>query len=143
MVIRRLIILHVEDNFEEVRLLHRACEAANLAADFHEAPGGLEAVAYLKGDGDFADRKRHPLPDLIILDLKMPGMNGFEFLQWLRQEPEFRTLPVLVFTALSTVEDRARALAEGASGFFMKPPDFPALVKLAETLRQFEPRETN
>lgn len=143
MDMRRLIILHVEDNCEDVGLLHRACEAANLAADFHEARGGLEAVAYLKGDADFEDRTRHPLPDLIILDLKMPGMDGFEFLQWLRREPDFKTLPVLVFTALNTVEDRARALAEGASGYFMKPPDFAALVQLAETLRQFGPRETN
>lgn len=141
--IRQLKILHVEDNPHDSALLARACEAAKLTVDFHLVESGLEAVAYLQGDGDFSSREQHPLPDLIILDLKMPGMDGFEFLRWLRQETEFKSLPVLVFTALTTLEHKTRAIAEGASGFFVKPADFAALVQLAENLRQFNQYDTN
>src|SRR5947209_2098295 len=106
---RRLIILHVEDNREDIALLTKACGAAGLPADFHEVSSGADAVAYLNGDGAFADRERHPLPNVIVLDLRMPGMDGFEFLRWLRAGSKFRNLPVLVFTQLATAADKARA----------------------------------
>jgi CheY-like chemotaxis protein len=137
MVMRRLIILHVEDNREDARLLARACEAANLQTDVYEVPGGGEAVEYLKGEKLYKDRKKFPFPDLIILDLKMPGMTGFDFLEWLRRDPRFVSLPVLVFTKSRDAQDKARALAQGANGFFVKPGDFASLVQLAESFKQF------
>jgi CheY-like chemotaxis protein len=94
---RPLKILHVEDNKEDLILFGRACDAAGLPTVFHPVEDGFRAVAYLKGEGDFQDRNRHPFPDLIILDLNLPGMDGFHFLKWLKDESGM-SLPVLVFT---------------------------------------------
>ena len=132
---RPLKILHVEDNEEDVSAFGRACEVAGLAADCCAVSNGSEAVAYLQGQGKFADRQAYPLPDLIVLDLKMPGMDGFDFLNWLRQQAEFSFLPVLVFTHSTSDEDRVRAMNQGATGYFSKPKDFPSLVRLTESWR--------
>jgi CheY-like chemotaxis protein len=134
---RPLRILHVEDCEEDLALFGRACEVAGLPVEFQRARDGFAAVAYLRGAGEFADRSRYPLPDLVVLDLKIPGMGGFDFLKWLRQEPGLSSLPVLVFTASASPEDKARALAEGATAYFIKPPDFETLVRLTESFRQF------
>jgi len=135
---RLLKILHIEDSEEDMELFRRACEAAGLPAAFHRVEDGFQAVRYLKGENTFDDRRKYPLPDLIVLDLKMPGMGGFDFLKWLRQEPGFSSMPVLVFTVSEKAEDKARALAEGATGYFVKPKDFETLVRLAESFRKFK-----
>jgi CheY-like chemotaxis protein len=135
---RPLKILHIEDSEEDLVLFRRACEASGLPAAFYLVRDGFEAVAYLKGAGEFMDRNQHPLPDLIVLDLKMPGMGGFDFLKWLRGERDFLSLPVLVFTVSTSAEDKARAIAEGATGYFIKPKDFETLVRLTESFRQFD-----
>lgn len=132
---RRLVILHVEDNREDALLLVRACEVAGLPAEFHDVTDGAEAMAYLAGEGSYADRTVNPLPDLVILDLRMPGVSGLEFLRWVR-EGGFKRLPVLVFTISRNEEDREQALAAGATAFYAKPLGFDALVRLAETFAQ-------
>jgi len=134
---RLLKILHVEDSEEDLELFRRACEAAGLPAEFRRVTDGFEAVGYLMGSNDFSNRNRYPLPDLIVLDLKMPGMGGFDFLKWLRQESGFSSLPVLIFTVSTNAQDKARALAEGATGYFIKPKDFETLVRLTESFRKF------
>lgn len=125
-----LLILHVEDDENDAILFRRACERAGLPAQIHRVEAADEARAYLLGEGNFVDRARHPLPHIIVLDLKMPRMDGFEFLKWLRQNKSFASLPVLVFTASISREDKSRAMAEGASSFFIKPASFEALVKM-------------
>jgi CheY-like chemotaxis protein len=135
---RPLKVLHIEDCEEDAILFSRACEAAGLPARFCRVQDGPEAMAYLTGAGEFRDRIRYPLPDLIVLDLKLPGMGGFDFLKWLRQESSLGPLPILVFTVSDSAEDKARALAEGATGYFTKPRDFETLVRLAESFRQFD-----
>ena len=135
---RSLKILHVEDSEEDLILFRTACETAGLQAEFYRVRDGTEAIAYLKGGGEYTDRGDHPLPDLIVLDLKMPGMDGFDFLRWLRRDGEqFAHLPVLIFTVSLNEEDKKRAATEGATGYFLKPKAFDALVKLAESLRKF------
>jgi two-component system response regulator len=133
---RPLRILHVEDSEEDLILFGRACDAAGLPAVFHQARDGSQAMAYLKGEGEFCNRQQYPFPDLIILDINLPGMDGFDFLKWLRQESGF-SLPVLVFTVSGCAEDKARALEEGAAGYFVKPKEFETLVRLAESFRKF------
>jgi CheY-like chemotaxis protein len=135
--VRSLKILHVEDNEEDIVLFGRACEVAGLPAIFHPVWDGMQAVAYLKGQGEFEDREKYPLPDLIVLDLNLPKMGGFDFLKWLRTESGFTSLPVLIFTVSEKAEDKARALAEGAAGYFVKPKDFETLVQFAESVRRF------
>lgn len=134
---RGLIVLHVEDCPDEALLLSRACAAANLSAEFHNVTGGSEAVAYLNGEGRYADRAENPLPNLIILDLKLQGMSGLDFLKWLRRDSLHAYLPVLVFTVSTEEKDRQEAMEAGATGYYVKPVDFPALVKLAEGFSRF------
>jgi CheY-like chemotaxis protein len=125
-----LFILHVEDDENDAILFRKACERAGLPADTHRVDAADEAKAYLLGEGAYADRARFPIPQIIVLDLKMPRMDGFEFLKWLRKTEEFSGLPVLVFTASISREDKSRAIAEGANSFFIKPASFDALVKM-------------
>jgi CheY-like chemotaxis protein len=132
---RPLKILHVEDSEEEALLFGRACETAGLPVELRAARNGSEAVAYLRGDGKFADREANPLPDLIVLEFEIPGMGGFDFLKWLRHQSKFLSLPVLVFTKSTKPEDKVRAIGEGATGCFTKPKDFETLVQLAESFR--------
>ena len=125
-----LLILHVEDDENDAILFRKACERAGLPAQTFRVDAADHARSYLLGEGIYADRILYPLPHIIVLDLKMPRMDGFEFLKWLRHEEKFAAIPVLVFTASISLEDKSRALAEGASSFFVKPASFEALVKL-------------
>ena len=125
-----LLILHVEDDDNDALLFAKACERAGLPVRTFRVESADLARSYLLAEGLFADRVKYPLPQVIVLDLKMPRMNGFEFLKWLRQIPDFARLPALVFTASVSNEDRTRALAEGASSYFVKPASFEALVKM-------------
>ena len=125
-----LLILHVEDDENDAILFGKACERAGLPAQTHRVAAADEAKAYLLGEGIYADRILFPIPQIIVLDLKMPRMDGFEFLKWLRQTAAFAKIPALVFTASISREDKSRALAEGASSYFIKPASFDALVKM-------------
>ncbi len=125
-----LLILHVEDDENDAILFRKACERAGLPAETFRVDAADHARSYLLGEGIYSDRARYPMPQIIVLDLKMPRMDGFEFLKWLRHEERFSGIPVLVFTASISREDKSRAIAEGASSFFVKPASFEALVKL-------------
>ena len=133
---RPLRILHVEDSEEDLILFNRACDAAGLSTVFHTVEDGQQAMAYLTGNGKFRDRIQYPFPDLIILDLNLPGMDGFGFLEWLREDSGM-SLPVLVFTISGSAGDKEKAIAAGAAGYFVKPKDFETLVRLAESFRKF------
>src|SRR3954468_1569067 len=134
---RSLRILHMEENPEDAQLLVGACRATGLPAEFFRVRDGSEAVAYLEGRDEFADRARHPLPDVIVLGLRS-SENGFDVLRWLRRQAEFASAPVLVFTASASAEDRARVMDEGATGYFAKPKDFERPAGLADFLRRFD-----
>jgi CheY-like chemotaxis protein len=125
-----LLILHVEDDENDAILFRKACERAGLPARIQRVESVEEATSYLTGDGPYADRAEYPLPQIVILDLKMPRVDGFEFLKWLRHTEVFALLPVLVFTASISREDKCRAMAEGANSYFIKPASFEALVKM-------------
>ncbi len=127
---RPLTILHVEDDENDAILLQKACERAKLQAVLHRVPDAEQARAYLTGEGVFVDRIQFPLPQAIVLDLKLPCLSGLEFLQWLRSQKEFLNVPVLVFTASLSRDDKERALAGGANWFFVKPSSFETLVQM-------------
>lgn len=86
---------------------------------------GVEAMEYVEGRGEYADRQKYPLPDVILLDLKMPRMGGFEFLDWLRQRaPEaLRRTPVVVLSSSTVESDVSRAYLLGADSYVIKPAD--------------------
>ncbi len=125
-------ILHVEDDENDAILFQKACERAGLPVQIHRVEAADTAKAYLLGQGLYTDRSVYPLPQVIVLDLKLPRMDGFAFLKWLRSEQQFAGLPALVFTASVSREDKSRAMLEGASSYFIKPASFEALVKMVE-----------
>ena len=98
---------------------------------------GKEAKDYLAGNPPFDERRRHPLPGLVLLDLNLPYWSGFEVLEWIRGQPELRRLPVLVYTSSSRPDDIARAYDSGANGYLVKPSALADLTALALALRDF------
>lgn len=129
------VILVVDDDPNDVRFLKIAFERAGIRQSVHVVHDGEEAVAYLEGTGRFADRSKHPLPCLVLLDVKMPRKNGLEVLRWLRGTEEHKDLPVCMITSSDEPEDREEAGAQGIEAYCVKPVAFDDLVKLAKQIR--------
>jgi CheY-like chemotaxis protein len=130
-------VLLCEDDPDDVLLTEIAFEKARLANPLQIARDGEEAIAYLKGEGRFADRTRFPLPILLLLDLKMPKLDGFHVLQWLRGQPELNRVAVAIMTSSDHDPDVSRAYELGADSYLIKPPDAGALLALVQRLRAY------
>jgi len=117
-------VLVVEDNGDDADLLRIAAESAPEAVSFHIVQDGETALSYLKGEAQYADRHAHPLPDLVLLDISLPGMNGFDVLAWIRKHPEFGTLKVFVWTDSGDPAMLERAIKAGANRFVPKSASF-------------------
>jgi CheY-like chemotaxis protein len=130
-------LLVVEDDRDALFLLKRALIKTGLDAPVRVALDGEEAVAYLEGRGIFADRTSHPLPCLILLDLKLPRKSGLEVLEWLRRQPRLRRIPVVIVTTSDQEEDRRRALELGAREYTIKPMDSAGLLRLARKVGKY------
>jgi CheY-like chemotaxis protein len=129
-------ILWVEDDADDAFLIGRAIKKAGLEQPMLVTDGG-EAVAYLSGTGTFSDRSAHPIHSLILLDLKLPKMSGFEVLQWIRGNPELRRIPVIMFTSSKAETDIDRAYDLGANAYLLKSVDHEDLVEALKRLRDF------
>ena len=134
MEVREFPVLLVEDNEDDVLFVRRAFRRAKLSNPLHVVEDGDAAVAYLSGEGAHADRARHPLPTLILLDLKLPRRSGLEVLEWLRGQPGLRRTPVVVLTSSRDGSDVDRAFDLGASGYLVKPVDFDGLLEMVRTI---------
>jgi CheY-like chemotaxis protein len=130
-------VLLAEDDADDVLLTHIAFEKARLANPLQVVRDGEEAIAYLKGEGRFADRTKYPFPILLLLDLKMPKLHGFEVLEWLRKEPLLRPLPVAVMTSSDHDPHVAKAYELGADSYLIKPPNAEALLALVQRLHAY------
>jgi CheY-like chemotaxis protein len=130
-------ILLAEDDDNDVFFMERAFKQAEIPSSLHRVRDGEEAIAYLKGDGQYANRDLFPLPRLLVLDLKMPRKNGFEVVAWLRQQPLLKRLPVVVLTSSREDPDINRAYELGANTYLVKPADFESLVAMTKTLNLF------
>src|SRR5947209_15641370 len=131
------VILLAEDREEEVLLLRRAFARANFLNPLHVVSNGEEAIAYLQGEGRYANRSEYPLPSLVLLDLKMPRKTGFEVLSWIRQQPTLCALRVVVLTASDAISDVNRAYQLGANSFLVKPVDFARFVEVTHALKGY------
>jgi CheY-like chemotaxis protein len=118
------VVLIAEDNENDIVMLQRAFRQASITAPIQYVSNGEQAIAYLKGDGRFSRRDEFPLPDLLLLDLKMPRKSGFDVLEWLRTQPSMSHLRVVVLTTSEELRDVNRAYALGAASFLTKPVDF-------------------
>jgi CheY-like chemotaxis protein len=127
-------ILLVEDDENDVMLTERAFAQAGFVNPLHVVSDGEQAIAYLGGDGRYADRQRHPLPILVLLDLKLPRVSGFEVLAWLRAAPDIRRMPVIVLTSSEQSSDINRAYDHGVNSYLVKPVGFERLLGLVKTV---------
>jgi CheY-like chemotaxis protein len=137
MVPRDRSILVAEDNENDIILLRRAARNARFTNPLSIVNDGEEVIAYLHGDGKYADRRRYPLPALLLLDLKMPRKNGFEVLQWLRDQRQFTDLQVVVLSTCDDIRDINRAYELGANSFLVKPMFFSEFVGMLEALHSY------
>jgi len=116
-------ILLIEDDPGDVLLIKLAFERLQVPCSIVHARDGLQALEYLNGQGQYEDRAKFPFPRLILLDLRMPRMDGFEFLRWLRVAPLLHRLPVIVITSSAVSQDVTRAYRAGANSFLVKNVD--------------------
>jgi CheY-like chemotaxis protein len=107
-------VLLVEDDLNDIFLVKRAFKRANLVNPLQVVTDGCEAVQYLIGEGKYADRQAHPLPDLIVMDLKMPRKTGLEVLEWLKKDGSLKRIPVVIVSSSDHLRDVNRAYELGA-----------------------------
>ncbi|MEZ5428443.1 MAG: response regulator [Pyrinomonadaceae bacterium] len=123
------LILLVEDNPDDVVLARRALKQIEIENDVIVARDGVEALDFLASQGKFEGRGLRDIPHLILLDIKLPKINGFEVLRSLRSNPETRYVPVVVLTSSTEEKDIAESYDLGANSFVQKPVDFDAFIE--------------
>jgi len=128
------IVLLVDDSANDALLMRTVFERAGFVQPLRYAHSGDDAVAYLRGDGRYGDRALFPLPSTLLMDLNMPGRNGFEVLDWIRHQPHLRRLQVCILSASSRPEDIQRAYDLGANPYLVKPSNLDGLLHLAKSL---------
>ena len=117
-------ILLVEDNRMDVELTLDAFKEARLLNTIYVSPNGQDALNYLFGRGKYADRITYPMPNLVLLDLKLPGIDGFEVLRQVKSAPILKRLPVVILTSSKEEGDRALTYDIGANSYIVKPVSF-------------------
>lgn len=130
-------ILVAEDNEDDVFLLRQALRKVPEAAALHVVSNGAEVVAWLEGNGPFANRKEFPRPDVLLLDLNMPKMNGLEVLTWIRSQVEWSRLVVHVLTASSRESDVHQVYDLRANSYVLKPTRLDELVAFMVALHDW------
>lgn len=129
-------ILYVEDEKSDVLLLRVAFSLARLTNPVHVAVDGAQAIDYLADNSPFADRSQHPLPALVLLDLNLPKKSGFEVLSWIRQQPQFASLPVVIYTSSVGLIDKDTAQLLGATDYFVKRFGVSDIAELVRSLAE-------
>ncbi len=127
---QNLKILLLEDEPHDVFFIKRALEQVAKGHVLRSVENGEEAIQYLRGEGQFADREAFPFPNLILTDLKMPRMNGFEFLEWIRHHQDCSVIPTIVLSSSAIESDVRRAYEIGANAYVRKPASMEDLVKM-------------
>lgn len=120
------LILLVEDNENDVLLTRLAFAKAGVANPHHVVGSAEEAMAYFKGEGHYADRQQFPLPGLVLLDLSLPGISGFELMKWIRSRAELSVVHIAVLTGSAEENDAEHARQLGANSFLSKPLEVPS-----------------
>jgi CheY-like chemotaxis protein len=129
-------VLLIEDNDEDVFLLRRALRKEGIQCSIQTARDGQEAIEYLGGTGPFADRTAYPFPSLVLLDLKLPYVHGFEVLSWMATQPACRDLRVIILTSSGEDRDRERAAQFGIESYFTKPPTPQLVAAVVQALQE-------
>lgn len=133
----RFPILLVEDNPDDIFFVQRAFKAAELAHPLFTVSDGQQAIDYMGSTRPYADRRKFPLPRLVIADLKMPVLNGFELIRWMRSDARSKLVPIIVLSTSALPEDVNEAYSLGANAYMVKPPDPRAFERLFRTIAEF------
>ena len=133
----KALILVVEDREDDIRIILKAFEQAKLVNPVQLVRDGDEAISYLKGQGKYSNRAEYPLPDLVLLDLKMPRMDGFDVLRWIREQPGLMGLRIVVLTTSEQISDVNLAYQLGANSYLVKPVNFADFVQTTKTLHGY------
>jgi CheY-like chemotaxis protein len=128
------VILLVEDRGDDILLVQRALARAKVVNPLFVVRNGEEAISYLRGEGQYRNRAEYPVPDLMLLDLKMPGLDGFDVLKWVRSQPAFKALRIVVLTSSEQVYDVDKAYSLGANSFLVKPSSFDNYVEVLRAM---------
>jgi CheY-like chemotaxis protein len=132
-----LLILSAEDDPNDVIFIKRAFAKNGSVNPIHACANAADAIAYFQGVGRYADRSLFPFPTLLITDIKMPGSDGFQLLTWIRSNPKYRLIPVVILSASNQEEDTRRGYELGANAFIKKPSDFSELTRTLGLMAQF------
>ncbi len=130
-------ILLVEDNRMDVELTLDAFNEAKLVNTVQVAGDGKEALDYLFGRDQYADRKTYPMPNLVLLDLKLPGIDGFEVLKQIKSTPILKRLPVVILTSSKDEGDRALSYDRGANSYLVKPVSFEGFLGVVKQIEGY------
>jgi CheY-like chemotaxis protein len=130
-------LLVVEDNEDDIFFIDRIFRQIEARCHLKFARDGVEAVEYLAGQGRYKDREEYPIPTMILMDLKMPRMNGFEVLEWMQKRPEIRLIPTVVVTSSTLQDDVTRAYRLGANAVMNKPVDKDSLTQMLKSFHVY------
>ena len=131
-------VLLVEDDLNDIFLVKRAFKMAHIQNPLQVVTDGQEAIAYLRGEGKYADRQAHPLPKLVVMDIKMPRKSGFEVLTWIKGDNHvLRRIPVIIVSSSDNPADINQAYEQGANAYMIKPVDFRAVEHLFESITHY------
>lgn len=130
-------ILLIEDSEDDIFVMKHALKKSGIQYPLQVVTDGEMALRYLGGEGDYVDRERFPIPFIIFLDLKLPYLNGFEVLSWIRKQRIFDTMVVVVLTGSAETKDHDKAYALGARSYLVKPPTPQCLNDLFNSLKSF------
>jgi len=132
-----LVILLVEDDEHDIFFVREATERNGGHHKVHAVRDGSEAIAYLKGQGQYSDRQKFPMPNVILTDLKMPGMSGFDFLHWLKDHVECGVIPAIVYSSSGIERDVLEAYRVGANAYIEKPSSMKEMVNILQFTWEF------
>jgi CheY-like chemotaxis protein len=128
------LFLLVDDNEDDIRLMRRAFTQGRVINPLQIVRSGEEAIEYLIGKERYANRGEYPLPALVLLDIRMPGLDGLDVLQWIRLQPDLREVSVVMLTCSDDVRDVNKAYQLGADSFLVKPLDFERFAEISQAL---------
>jgi CheY-like chemotaxis protein len=130
-------VLYVEDEPDDVLFMHHAWEMAEISNPLVAVKDGRQAIDYLAGEGAYTDRQRNPLPCLVLLDLNMPGKSGFDVLHWIRQQPDLKSLRVVIISGSDQETDIAAAQSLGVIDYIIKPTAINRLLEIVREKHKF------
>jgi CheY-like chemotaxis protein len=130
-------ILLVEDNRMDIELTLDAFREAKLVNHIAVVNNGKDALDYLAGSGQFADRQTYPMPNIVLLDLKLPGIDGFDVLRSIKSTPILKRLPVIILTSSKEEGDRALSYDIGANSYLVKPVSFDGFLEVVKKIEGY------